>query len=98
MVFLSEMDSKVERRQRFLQSWNGGRPQFSGRRSSRELITSSAAVKRWDCFGRDGTETTSIPAALPAVTPILGKPKNKSTYKPHNVARRSYIGNLILLV
>lgn len=53
------------------QSSNAGRPHFSGRRSSRELITSSAEVKRSDCLGMDGTATTSMPAALPAVTPSL---------------------------
>lgn len=53
------------------QSSNAGRPHFSGRRSRSELMISSAEVKRWDCLGRDGTATTSIPAALPAVTPGL---------------------------
>lgn len=57
-----------------LQSLKGGSPHFSGCKSSRELITSSAEVQRWDCFGREGTATTSIPAALPAVTPGLKNP------------------------
>lgn len=63
--------TKTQNRESGSQSSNAGSPHFSGCRSSRELITSSAEVKRWDCLGRDGTATTVIPAALPASTPGL---------------------------
>lgn len=58
----------------YLQSLNGGKPQFSGLISSRELITSSAVLNSAVFLGTDGTAITCIPAAFPAVTPGLAQP------------------------
>jgi hypothetical protein len=52
-----------------IQSLNGGKPQFSGLTSRRELITSSAVLNSAVFLGTDGTAMTYIPAAFPAVTP-----------------------------
>jgi hypothetical protein len=56
-----------------LQSLNGGKPQFSGLTSRRELITSSAALNSAVFLGTEGTAMTCIPAAFPAVTPGLAQ-------------------------
>lgn len=55
----------------YLQSLNGGKPQFSGLTSRRELITSSAVLNSAVFLGTEGTAMTCIPAAFPAVTPGL---------------------------
>ena len=57
-----------------LQSLNGGKPQFSGFTSRRELITSSAVLNSAVFLGTDGTAMTCIPAAFTAVTPGLAQP------------------------
>lgn len=59
------------------QSSNRGRPHCSGWNSSSECSIESAMEYESDSFWSDGTATTFILAAFPALTPTLLKTRNR---------------------
>lgn len=70
---LAGPEHKVGILERNIQSSNGGRPHSSGFNSRSERSTESA-IEYWsNSEWKDGTATTFIPAAFPALTPMLSK-------------------------